>query len=342
MSSVLRNGSVISEICEGGHRENASRTGWFRRRTILCSPIFQVSGKKLLAKGHQIREEDVRLLAIEGLAEVVVAVIEADEVPEDRAALDLATEAACGSMEIRLAAGGRANLLATENCCLLLDEAVLGRFNQSNNVSIATMPNFSFATVGQRLASVKTAPFVIPRADFLKAQRLVKTKGPLLQARPIRQPTVAVLYSDPREAERARRLYEGIMRTRLERFGAAAAFVLTAIEDENSVARALDHLLRARPSVVLMASTTAPAGPEDTVGRAIQKVGCKMESFLAPVEPGNLLLLSYAGNVPIVAAPGCFRSPKPNVVDLVLPPLLADYHLTAQEISSLGHGGLLS
>jgi molybdenum cofactor cytidylyltransferase len=132
------------------------------------------------------------------------------------------------------------------------------------------------------------------------------------------------------------------MKTRLERFGATASFVLTAVEEENAVARALDHLLRARPSVVLMASTTAPAGPEDTVGRAIEKVGCHLESFLAPVEPGNLLLLSYAGDVPVVAAPGCFRSPKPNVVDLVLPPLLANYHLTGGEISSLGHGGLLS
>jgi len=204
------------------------------------------------------------------------------------------------------------------------------------------MPNFSFAVSGQRLASVKTAPFAIPRADYLKAIRLVKAKGPILQARPIQDPTVAVLYSDPREGGRARRLFEGIMKTRLERFGASAAFVLTAIEDENAVARALDHLLRARPSVVLMASTTAPAGPEDTVGRAVQRVGCKIESFLAPVEPGNLLLLSYAGDVPIVAAPGCFRSPKPNVVDLVLPPLLAGYHLTAGEISSLGHGGLLA
>jgi molybdenum cofactor cytidylyltransferase len=309
---------------------------------VLCAPIFHVGGKKLLAKGHQIREEDVRLLSLEGHAEVVVAVIEEDEIPEDRAALDLATAAACGSLEIRLAAGGRVNLMATENCCLLLDEAVLGRFNESGNVSIATMPNYSFAAAGQRVASVKTAPFVIPKADFLKAQRLMKTKGPILQARPIRDPTVAILYSDPREAERARRLYEGIMKTRLDRFGAAAAFVLTAIEDENSVARALDHLLRARPNVVLMASTTAPAGPEDTVGRAIEKIGCKRESFLAPVEPGNLLLLSYAGDVPVVAAPGCFRSPRPNVVDLVLPPLLASYHLTAHEVSSLGHGGLLS
>jgi molybdenum cofactor cytidylyltransferase len=62
---------------------------------------------------------------------------------------------------------------------------------------------------------------------------------------------------------------------------------------------------------------------------------------LAPVEPGNLLMLAYKDDVPIVSAPGCFRSAKPNVVDLILPPLLARYRVTSWEVTCLGHGGLL-
>jgi len=53
------------------------------------------------------------------------------------------------------------------------------------------------------------------------------------------------------------------------------------------------------------------------------------------------MLLSYKDEVPIISAPGCFRSARPNVVDLVLPPLLARYHVTGWEIACLGHGGLL-
>ena len=55
------------------------------------------------------------------------------------------------------------------------------------------------------------------------------------------------------------------------------------------------------------------------------RIGCHLERFLAPVEPGNLFLLGYKDDVPIVSAPGCFRSAKPNMVDLVLPPMLARY-----------------
>jgi molybdenum cofactor cytidylyltransferase len=104
----------------------------------------------------------------------------------------------------------------------------------------------------------------------------------------------------------------------------------------------LQHLLRAKPTLILVASTTAPAGPEDVVGRSMARLGCQLERFLAPVEPGNLLLLAYREETPVVSAPGCFRSAKPNVVDLVLPPLLARYRVSGWELACLGHGGLLA
>jgi hypothetical protein len=59
------------------------------------------------------------------------------------------------------------------------------------------------------------------------------------------------------------------------------------------------------------------------------------------VEPGNLFMLGYKDQTPIVSAPGCFRSAKLNVIDLVLPPMLARYRVSAWEIAGLGHGGLL-
>ena len=116
---------------------------------------------------------------------------------------------------------------------------------------------------------------------------------------------------------------------------------VTAVEEEDALAHSLQHLLRARPTCVLIASTTAPAGPGDVVGRAMLKAGCMIERFLAPVEPGNLLLLGYKEEIPVVSAPGCFRSAKPNVVDLILPSMLARYRIAGWEIAGLGHGGLL-
>jgi len=308
---------------------------------VLSCTIFRAGGKKLLAKGHVISEEDVSLLEVAGMNEVWVTELEDGEVSEDEAVMMVGGEMACGCIDISLAAGGRANLTATESACILVDDELLKQINCTASIAIATVSNFSHVMAGRRAATVKSAPFAAAKDQLEAVVSILKERGPILQARPIRNPSVAVLYSDPVSGERARQLFEGVMRQRLERLGASVSFATASVEDEAQVARGLQHVLRARPTVVLIASTTAPAGPGDVIGRAMASAGCGLERFMAPVEPGHLLLLGYKDDIPVLSAPGCFRSAKPNVVDLILPPLLARYRVSGWEIACLGHGGLM-
>jgi molybdenum cofactor cytidylyltransferase len=309
---------------------------------VLCCTVFKAGGRKLLSKGHVMSPDDIQLLSVEGMSQVWVTELEEGEVGEDEAVAQVAQAMACGCAEIRMAAGGRANLIATEDCCVLVDESLLKQTNLTGSIVVATANNFGFARAGQRIATIKSAPFAVASAQLDGLMAMLREQGPILQARPIREGSVAVLYSDPANGERARQLFEGIMRQRLEKFAITARFALACDEEEGAVSKALDHLMMTKPSCVLVASTTAPAGPEDVVGRAMARVGCTLERFLAPVEPGNLLLLGYRDEVPVVSAPGCFRSAKPNVVDLLLPPMLSRYRISGWELASLGHGGLLA
>lgn len=309
---------------------------------ILCCTIFRPCGKKLLAKGHQLSDDDVRLLATEGMEQVWVTELEDGEVGEDDAVIEIAARIGCGNLEIRPAAGGRANLFATKNCCLLVDEDLLKQINCTASVVIATGANFSYVQAGQRVATIKSTPFAVASSELETILSILGERGPILQARPMMEPQVAVLYTDPVQGDRARQLFENIMRQRLECMGARPNFVLTALEEETAVSRAMMHLLRAKPAVLVVASSTAPQGPEDVVGRAMVRAGATVERFLAPVEPGSLLLLGYKDEIPIVSAPGCYRSAKRNVLDVVLPPLLARYRMTGWEIAGLGHGGLFA
>ena len=308
---------------------------------ILSSAVFRPGGKKLLAKGHILRAEDIRILQSEGMDLITVTELEEGEVPEDVAVCAVAGEMACGSYEIQLAPGGRANLVATENCCVLVDEELLRQVNCASGVVIATTLNFSFAFAGQRIATVKSAPFAVFKSDFEGLLNMLRDRGPIMQARPASQASIAVLYCDPINGDRARTLFEPVLRQKLEKFGIHSHSSITVLEKKEHIARGLQYLLRAKPSVVLVASTTAPAGPSDVVGQAMSDIGCQIERFLAPVEPGHLLLMSYRQDIPILSAPGCFRSLKPNVIDVILPPLMAQYRVSTWEVACLGHGGLL-
>jgi len=307
----------------------------------LSSVILRADGKKLLAKGRVISEEDVRSLENECLNEVSVAQLGEGELGELDAVSQLADKIGQGALEARLAAGGRAKLFTTEPCCVLVNEEVLNQINSRPSMVVATTRNFTWAAQGIQVAVVKSAPFVVPRTDFKALLSIVQERGPILEARPIRSPTVAVLYTDPVDGERARQLFENSTRKRLSRFGASASASLSSVEEESAVAHSLQHALATKPTAVLIASTTAPAGPGDVIGRALVRAGCEIECFLAPLEPGCLLLLGYVGHVPIVCAPGSFRPAGPNGVDRLLPPMLAGYRVSKWEVAGLGHGGLL-
>src|SRR5206468_9818275 len=118
----------------------------------------------------------------------------------------IATVMSCGAVEIRMAAGGRANLIATEPSCILVDDELLKQINSTASTVIATVQNFTYSHAGQRIATVKSAPFAVAKAELEALVSIIQKRGPILQARPIRQPSVGVLYSDPVNGERARQL----------------------------------------------------------------------------------------------------------------------------------------
>jgi len=308
---------------------------------ILCCTIFRPGGRKLLAKGHILSDEDIRLLETEGMQQVWVTELEDGEIGEDEAVMAVAQAMCCGSVEIRLAAGGRANLFATADACVLIDDELLKQINCTASVVIATVPNYRYVRKDERIATIKSAPFAVAQLQLEAVLSILNERGAILQSRPIRDAGVGVLYTDPVHGDRARTLFENIVRGRVERLGGNVRYALSVVEDEDQVVRGLQHLLRIKPATILIASTTAPAGPDDVVGRAMARIGAHMERFLAPVEPGNLMLLSYKDDIPMVSAPCCFRSSKPNVLDMILPPMLARYRITGWEIAGLGHGGLL-
>jgi molybdopterin biosynthesis enzyme len=93
--------------------------------------------------------------------------------------------------------------------------------------------------------------------------------------------------------------------------------------------------------VLLVAGQTSIMDLDDRVLRALRRAGAEGIVHGAPVDPGSLLALAYLGQTPIVCVPGCARSQEPNVVDLVLPRILAGERITQPQISRLGHGGLL-
>ena len=80
--------------------------------------------------------------------------------------------------------------------------------------------------------------------------------------------------------------------------------------------------------------------PDDTTPGAIKDTGAKVISYGAPVLPGAMFMLAYYNNRAIMGLPGCVMYARRTIFDLILPRVLAEDPVTAEELAALGHGGL--
>ena len=93
--------------------------------------------------------------------------------------------------------------------------------------------------------------------------------------------------------------------------------------------------------LIVIFGASAVVDADDVIPAAIRLAGGVVEHVGMPVDPGNLLVLGHLGDVPVIGAPGCARSPKENGFDYVLNRLLANVPVTPRDITGMGVGGLL-
>ena len=312
---------------------------------ILGHNIAGANGQRLLRKGKPLTDEDLGKLRALGRASVYVAQMEDDDVDENKAARRVA-EAVCGSgLHITGVASGRANLLADEQGILRIDVERLTKINECNGITLTTLKTHSPVHARQIVATIKIIPYAVPESIVSLAEGIASGAWPIVRVDALPSQSVGMVLSGSNSLRQRLVSDFAPLRDRIEKLGSTVSrtdFVaLDDEEDETALSDMLQQQVSTGTKLILIAGETAIMDTHDIVPRAVERAGGHVESVGAPVDPGNLLMLAYLNDVPIVGAPGCARSRKTNIVDWILPRLLVGDRLTRRDIVELGHGGLL-
>lgn len=313
---------------------------------ILRHNIADGDGRKALPKGRRLSLGDAALLRELGIDQVPVAVFEPDDVHEDEAARRVAA-AVCGPhTRANAPAASRVNLFAEVDGMVTVNVEGLLQLNGVEGVTVATRTNHSLARARQRIATIKIIPFAIPEAALATVDTIGREHGPLVALLPLRPLAVGVILVGSSAArERIERGVYPAIAARVEELGSHVHLSLYVAAEEQAIATAVHGALEAGAELLIIAGETSIMDRDDVSPRAIRLAGGRVEHYGAPVEPGNLLLMAYITHkhaiIPVLGAPGCVRSRDVNIVDLLLPRLLAGETITKAAIISLGHGGLL-
>ena len=315
---------------------------------ILGHNVYDGDGRRVLRKGRALGTEELEVLAGLGRSEVFAASLEPGDVDENEAARRVSEAVSGPGLTLRGPTTGRVNLHAETLGVLRVDAEALDRINDYDGVTLATLPNHGVAAGGKMVATTKILPYAVPEETVAAAEGVAE--APLIRLDPLPPGRAALVVSGTVAADQSagrERLvggFEKAFRRRLGDLGADLAMVrFMPLQGERGVAGLASAVAELAPQVdlLILAGETAIQDRHDLAPTAIEAAGGTVICYGAPVDPGNLLLLAELGGTPVLGAPGCARSPKRNIVDLVLPRLLVGDRLTRRDITSLGHGGLL-
>lgn len=313
---------------------------------ILGHNVSNQAGKRVLNKGSCLTGADIRVLEETNRSIIYVAELEADDIDEDTAAERVARSVCGEGVRLTKPKVGRVNLVAQEWSVLRVDASRLARINATDGITLATLPSYAVVQPRKIAATIKVIPYALPEKLIRQAESVAAEGEPIVQLYPLRPRAVAlVLSSSPFARERVIHDFVPALKARVESLGSQLRRVdFVPLEDEEGEV-ALAETIRERAEegveLIILAGETAIMDRHDIAPRAVERAGGEVTCYGAPVDPGNLLMLAYLGSIPILGAPGCARSRKTNVVDWVLPPLLAGYRLSRSDIIQMGHGGLL-
>jgi molybdenum cofactor cytidylyltransferase len=250
-------------------------------------------------------------------------------------------------LELKTPSEGRASLKAKYRGVVKIDEARLEGINRCEGIAFASLPSYQVVNAGQTVANVKIIPYGIPEKVIGQALEAAKGEGAVIENYELQPLPVGILYSgEPAAQNRIVHTFDLPLRQRVESCGSLVTTVdfvrMDSSQDTTLLASALRCQVEAGVKMIIMASETSIMDVEDIAPSAVVQAGGEVVSVGAPVDPGNLMMIAYLGDVPILGVPGCARSPKKNVIDQVLPALLSGERLTRADIARLGYGGLLS
>ena len=289
---------------------------------VLCHDITQIIPGEFkgarFKKGHIIQPEDIPVLLSIGKENLYVWEKKPGILHEDEAAALLYKAAAGQNIHGTEPREGKIELIADCDGLLKIDRRALLAVNSTPQMMIATIHGDLPVKKGAKLAGTRIIPLVIEQ-EKMEAMQAAAGPKPILNVLPFHQKKFAVITTGSEVFKgRIEDKFTPILEQKLAVYGCEMAFHKVCDDDPAGITAAI---LEAKAAGCELIFTTGgmSVDPDDRTPLAIR---------------------NYLDGVPVCGLPGCVMYAKRTIFDLLLPRLLADDPITAEDIARLGEGGL--
>ena len=309
--------------------------------TILSHDVTQIiPGEfkgRLFKKGHIIKEEDIEKLLSIGKEHVYVW--EPIEGQLHDAATRISNLVVGGGIKLSdEIKEGKVDFFADIDGVLKINKANLFKLNSLGEIIVSTLHNNTPIKKGEKIGATRVIPLIIDEEKIITAENLIQEK--IISVAEIK-PKKCLLITTGNEVYKGR-IKDAFLPVIKQKLGYYGSEVVRQVILPDEKERIIEEIQKGLSEGVDMVICTGgmSVDPDDVTPTAIKECGGELVTYGSPVLPGAMFLLAYHGNTPILGVPSCAMYSKRTVLDLVLPRVLSDERLSADDIAEYGHGGL--
>ena len=314
---------------------------------VLCHDITQIikDEKKgvLFKKGHIIKEEDIPLLLSVGKEHLYVWEKQEGILHENEAAEILYRICADSHMHGSDIKEGKIELIADCDGLLKIRRNALAAVNSLGEMMIASRHGDFPVKKGDKIAGTRIIPLVIEKE---KMDRAVEAAGnePVFSLLPFHTKKAGIVTTGS-EVQKGliKDTFTPVLKEKLFEYNVQVIGQTLPGDDRQTITSDILHLIEEGADLILCSGGMS-VDPDDRTPGAIKDTGADIVTYGAPVLPGAMLLLAYyhkdGKTIPVIGLPGCVMYARRTVFDLILPRIMADDPVCAEEICAYGEGGL--
>ena len=308
----------------------------------LCHDITEMNdGFKGVAfkRGHIIQEEDIDYMLRIGKQHIFVWEENAGEIHEDDCARRMAAMAPVEGAHYTEPAEGKVLLFADQRGMFRVNTQLLKKIDSIGDITICTLPDHYPVEVGARLASMRIVPLVTKEEQIIEAEQLC-AKEPLLRLLPYQHKKIGVIITGSEVYHgRIKDKFEPVVRAKMKQYPSEIVGITICDDDLDMIVAASRDLL-AKGADFLIFTGGMSVDPDDLTPTAVRQLGADIITHGVPSQPGNMTLVAYMGDVPILGVPGAAIKLPTTIFDVLLPQVFAGEKITMDELINLADSGL--
>ncbi len=308
----------------------------------LCHDLTQIIPGKYkgarFKKGHIVKPEDIPVLLSMGKENLYVWEKDENMLHENDAARILCRILKNEYMSESEVSEGKIELSAEREGLFKVNSEKLYELNSLGRICAAVLHGNTPVQKGDKLCGMRVIPLVIEK-DFME-RAAAAADAPLLSIMPyVRKKAAVIATGSEIKNGLIRDSFTPALEKKLAAYGAEVIYRSTPGDDDRAVTEEIHNAVNSGAELVLCTGGMS-VDPDDRTPLAIKNSGARIVTYGAPVLPGAMLLMSYLDGIPVMGLPGCVMYAKRTVFDIILPRVLADDILTAEDFIRMGEGGL--